>query len=595
MPLVAISIERLRKLVGVAIPRTELGRALERLGNDVEGYSTMTRYRCDKCGHVTEALEHEDFNNVCGGCGAGDLVETGSSEVVRISLVPQRPDMFDAAGLARALRGYLGIETGLPRYELGDSGYTIKVEPGLESVRPHIVACVVRGVVMDDEMVKTVMKMQENLHWALGRDRRRASIGVYDLDKVKPDFTYRPVAPDGVKFVPLFGMPEGAAAVTPADILERHPKGAAYKHLLAGFAKYPLLTDSGGQVLSMPPIINSDATRVTPATKNLFIDVTGPDKNAITKTLAVIATGLCDLGAKIEQVTVVHAGGRTEETPDLSPKPAQLDVAAVVRVLGFDVGAGQAAELLAKMRYGASFDGGRVALAIPAYRADIMHECDIIEDVAIAYGYENIKPQLVQTMTVGAPQPLEELSEVCRKVMTGLGFMETMTLVLTNEHEHYELLRAPVKPGHLRIENPASVEQAMPREQLLTGLLSTFRVNVTREMPQSIFETGDCFAPDPAAETGTRVIRKLGAGMAGLRAGFAEARSALEALARELGLTPDFRPLESAEFIPGRAAEVLVRRGEVLVPWGRLGEIHPETLEGFGITQPVSVFEVELG
>jgi len=198
-------------------------------------------------------------------------------------------------------------------------------------------------------------------------------------------------------------------------------------------------------------------------------------------------------------------------------------------------------------------------------------------------------------MTVGAAQPLEELSEVGRKVMTGLGFMETMTLVLTNEREHYELLRVPVRAGHLRIENPASVEQAMPREQLLTGLLSTFRVNVTREMPQSTFETGDCFVPDPAAETGTRVIRKLGAGMAGPRTGFAEARSALEALAREMGLLTEFRPLESAEFIPGRAAEVFVRRGGAMATWGRLGEVNPETLEGFGITQPVSVFEVELG
>ncbi len=247
-------------------------------------------YRCESCGQLTEALEHADFNNACESCCGKTLVEAGTTEVVRISLLPVRPDMFDAAGLARALRGYLGIETGLPTYRLEPSGFEVTVNPGLEEIRPYIVACVVRGLSMDDETLKAIMKMQENLHWALGRNRRRASIGVYDLDTVVPGFEYSPVAPDGVKFVPLFGMPEGMVAATPKEILEEHTKGGGYRHLLEKSDKYPLLCDANGKVLSMPPIINSQETRVTEDPEPVRRR-TGPDKNAIEKTIAVIACG----------------------------------------------------------------------------------------------------------------------------------------------------------------------------------------------------------------------------------------------------------------------------------------------------------------
>ena len=539
-------------------------------------------------------------------------METGTSEVIRISLLPVRPDMFDAAGLARALRGYLGIETGLPKYHLEPSGFKVVVQPGLESIRPHIVCCVVRGLTMDDETVKTVMKMQENLHWALGRNRRRASIGVYDLDTVEPDFEYVPVAPEGVKFIPLFGMPEGMVEATPKEILEKHPKGVGYKHLLEKFDKYPLLCDANGKVLSMPPIINSEDTRVTPKTRNLFVDVTGPDKNAITKTLAVIATGLADLGAKIETVQVVYPDGAKETTPDLSAQVMTIDPKAAERLVGVEVT--DMAKVLERMRYGTewksadyadSTDGARRGAAregagqllqvrIPAYRADIMHEYDVFEDVAIGYGYHNIKPRLVPSMTVGSHQPIEELSTAVRRVMTGLQFLEIMTPALTSEKEHFELLGLPVREPHVRLENPISVEQTMTREQLITGLLSTLRVNTTREMPQQIFEAGDCFEPAAEMETGVRTRRKLGAAIAGPRAGFADAKQALDALARELGRELRFEPFECPTFIVGRCARVFVRAADRETMWGVLGEVHPAVLESFGITQPTALFEVDL-
>lgn len=601
MPLVSIPVERLQKLVNRRLSRDDLTTALERLGNDVEGYAVVSRYRCAACGQVLEVLEHEDFNNRCDACGDKDLAVTGWSEVVRINLLPVRPDTFDAAGLARALRGILGIETGLPEHRFGRSGISCRVSAGMEDVRPHIAGAVVRGLRLDDEGLKALMKLQENLHWALGRDRRRASIGAYDLDTLRPGFEFRPVEPEGVAFVPLLGMPAEPGArggemrpATPREILRRHPKGVAYAHLLAGKDRYPLLLDSAGTVLSMPPVINSEPTRVTGKTENLFIDVTGPDRHAVARTICVIAAALADGGARVETVTIEHADGRTEETPDMTPAAMDLDAAEANRVLGLDLAPDEMAGQLARMRHSAAVAGGRITVQVPAYRSDVMHQHDLIEDIAIGYGYHRVPPRLVPAMTVGRPQPTEEDSETCRRALTGLGLMETMTLLLTNPQAHFRTLRQPEDGSYPQIENPANADQTMVRQHLLTGLLDTLRVNVAAEMPQRIFELGDCLELDPGAETGTRVRRMVGIGLTGPRAGFADCKTVIEALGAELDLILRFAPAEHPTFIPGRCALVLAERGRARLDWGIMGEVHPEVLQAVGIGQPVALAQLHL-
>jgi len=591
----------------------------------VEGFASVTRYRCGKCGQMLEVLEHEDFNNICDACGSKDISATGSSDVVRIKLEPVRPDVFDVCGLARALRGKLEIETGLPKYKFADSGYAVRVHAEMERIRPFIACCVARGVTLDDELVKVLMKMQENLHWALGRDRRKASIGVYDLDTVKPDFEFRPVEPEGARFVPLFGMPTAGGTerqrdkgiecqslaldpliprsldpsrVTPKEILERHPKGTAYAHLLAGMKQYPLLVDAAGKVLSMPPIINSDDTRVTEKSKNLFVDVTGPDKTAVTKALCIVAASLADLGAKVETVRISYPNNRVEMTPDMTPARSSVEPANVRRVLGFELAAEEICRCLERMRHDARVAAGRVEVDVAAFRSDIMHEYDIIEDVGIGFGYENMKPRLVSNMTVAKPQPVEERSDICRRALTGLGFMETMTLLLTSADEHLKKLGMDDDGQYVQLQNPASIEQAIIRRHLLSGMLATFKVNTAAEMPQSIFEIGDCFTLDSGTVTGVRADRKVGVGITGPKAGFSDIKAAVEALAFELGLeleyeAPDGQPWP---FIEGRAA-LVTKRDKVTGPESKIGvvgEVHPTVLEVFGLSQPTALAELRL-
>jgi phenylalanyl-tRNA synthetase beta chain len=592
MPIVGVPAELLNRLLKRRFSPDELAGYLEQIGCDVEEATVAVLYRCPRCDASLDRLPQEGAPKACDECGfesEEEFPETGSEETVRIELLPDRPDLFDAGGLARALRGYLGIESGAPAYAAKDSGITVHVDPALsnpESYRPFIACATVTGFPTDAMTVKAVMKLQEDLHWALGRDRKFASIGVYDLDSLEPDIHYRTVGPEELRFEPL-AFPE--TEMTPKEILETHPKGIAYAHLLENQERYPLLVDDKGQVLSMPPIINSEATKVKLDVGNFFIDVTGPNETAVHRSLRVLVTSLAEMGGTIGTVRV-RTADREDITPDLSPMAMDLDPEETSRLIGLPLDTKAIEDLLAKMRFGAERSGNGLSVKVPAFRIDVMHPVDIIADVAIGYGYHNLPKSLVPTLTVGRERDIERYCRAARDAMTGLRFQEIVTLTVTCEEDHYERLNLPVSEERVAIENPASVNQTMVRSHLLEVLLDSFRINKTKEMPQRIFEIGDVLRLDPESETGARNVRTIGCGITGPKAGYAEMRSYVEALIRELEAKPVFAPAAHPTFIEGRAASISADGH----PVGILGEVHPQVLENFGLVQPAALAEIDL-
>lgn len=613
MPVVGIPVARLRALIGREIGPEELLRVLGHLGCDVEGFTELERVRCPACGAIHERTASEEVPPSCDQCGAPlrDRCETlAPLEVVRMELLAVRPDMFDPGGLARALRGTLDLESGAPRYTLGAPALRLAVEASVRaaaSYRPEIACAVVEGFRLDADALKIVMKLQENLHWAVGRNRKHASIGVYDLDTVAPDLVYTTEEPDSFRFTPL-GAPAlgGASAWSLREILERHPKGTAFAHLLAGHARYPILKDSRGRVLSMPPIINSEETRVTPATTRFFIDVTGLTRRTVSRTLNILVTSLLENlpGATASAVEILRPEGEAGWiSPDFTPQTVEIDAERAARILGIPFDAPAAVRLLGRMRNDARvLDGSRVRVEVPAYRNDILHPIDLVEDIAIAYGYHNITPRLVPTFTVGGERPIEALSERARALMCGLGFQEVMTLLLTSRELHDELLGREPSREAVRIDNPVSTEQTILRTEILPGLLDTLRRNVTHPLPQMIFEVGEVTRLDPAAETGARDARRLACAVTASRAGFEEAKAIAEAVCREFALAMRLEPCERAPFLRGRAAAVYAASpapdaaaGEsVREPLMVFGEVHPEVLERFGIQNPTLLLEADL-
>ncbi|MBN9418049.1 MAG: phenylalanine--tRNA ligase subunit beta [Candidatus Eremiobacteraeota bacterium] len=598
MPVIGIPVDLLLERVKTQPSRQELVEHLQHLGCDVEGYATMRRFACGRCGNLMEITETENPPVVCDRCGTDfkaapdQLSAAGEKDVVRMELLAVRPDMFDPGGLARTLRNYFKETLETPSYPFTSSDYVVSVEEGLEQ-RPYIACAVVRNLKLDDDKIRVIMKLQENLHWALGRDRKRASIGVYDLDTLQgSQFRYTSVAPEELEFAPL-----GYAAEekwTPARVLKEHTKGTAYARLIKDHPRYPILLDENKQVMALIPIINSESTKVSKNSTNFFIDVTGLEERIVHKTLNTIVTSMLELdpGASLETV-IIKTGNVSRQTPDLTPQQAVLNPQTAASRIGIPLDRDGVVECLRRMGHEVSDrPDGNLDVKVPAYRNDILHEVDLIEDVAIAFGYHNIVPTLVPTLTVGSEQPLEVASHAARGALTGLGYLEVLTLILSNEAAQYDFLGRPREDKHVVIQLPISQDQTMVRVGLLPGLLDTLSVNTDHELPQRIFEIGNISLLDDS-ETGASEHRRLAAASIGPRVDFASMRAACEALLREFGYRLETKPSQDPAFLPGRGAEVWGLKGDQSVSLGLLGEVHPQWLEHYGLGHPAAAFELD--
>jgi phenylalanyl-tRNA synthetase beta chain len=596
MPIVNIDLAWLNRLLEQDLPPEQIHESLDQLGCDVEDVVEVMRSRCPSCQSLVEHPLGQDEVKVCTFCGHESekpFAAAGSQQVLRLDLLADRPDLFDVGGLARALRGTLGIETGLPRFDAKPSGVKVEVDPSTaakDSYRPYISCAVMSLPPVDETSLIAIMKLQENLHWGVGRDRKLASIGVYDLATITGPITYRTLDPDKEPFVPL-GMP--GKKMTGRQILNDHPKGVGYAHLLESHARYPVLVDRRGQVLSMPPIINSDETRLKQGTDRVFIDVTGISQAAVEKALDTLVCSLLEIGGQIETVEITDVDGAQRVTPNLTPAEAEVDLDEARRWLGLPLDESALAAALRKMRFDAqpiANSIGRFKVYYPPYRTDIRHMVDLLEDVAIGYGYANIEPKLVQSMTVGQPRPEERLSARCRQVMLGLGFTEIMSLPLTTEDQQFERLRLTTPDRYPQVSNPKLKEYHVLRTHLMGGLLEALHENRRRPMPLRMFEMDNIADLDDAAETGAAEQRRLAFVEIGRDAGYATARSTLDALLRELGFVAEYRASDHPTFVSGRAA-TFTTKGDIS---GVLGEVHPEVLTNFGLTFPAALVEVTL-
>ncbi len=511
-------------------------------------------------------------------------IEEKTENYLKVEYNPNRPDFSSQEGIARALRGFMEIETGLPKYKISESGVTVKVDPAIAEVRPYIVCAIIRNVSFNDENIVELIGMQEDLHWAIGRDRVKSSIGIHDFDSVKPPFEYRAVDPDGIKFIPL----NWAVEVTPQEILEKHPKGIAYAHIMEGKSKYPIITDVNDDVLSFPPIINGILTQLSEETRNLFIDVTGTMMRDINSTLNILVTALAEGGAKIESVKVEYPD-KVITTPDLTPQTWSIHPDYVNRLLGLNLSQQEIVKSLEKVRMEAKLENDRLKVFVPAYRHDIMHEVDFVEEVAIGHGLYNLTPTLPETVTIAQSHPYQKLSNLMRSILTGLGFNEVISFTLTNIKEHYELMRTSGKPVELL--NPVSSDYNMVRDALLPGLIKILKINKHEALPQKIFEVGDIVFYDPEAETSATRRLHIATAITDREVGFTEIKTIAETLLRELGCEKwKFHPVSYPSFIEGRAADVEAD-GKMI---GKIGEIHPEVLNDFDLEYPIGAFEYDL-
>ncbi len=499
-----------------------------------------------------------------------------------------RPDTWNIEGLVRTLRGFLGLDKGLRQYAVGKSLAEVYVDKRLENIRPYIGCSVIKSVELTDTLIQAIMQLQDKLDHTYGRNRRRTSIGLYDFDLIAPPLSYAVAKPTEVSFVPL-GFEK---KMNLKEILKEHPKGLEYGSIVSRHPAYPILLDSENKVLSFPPIINSDDLgKVTEQTRNILVEVTGTVHETVLNTLKIVTLSLIDRGGKAYSTTVHYSQDNfTEVTPSFETKYMDLDIEYANKILDLHLTPRQIAELLAKAGFGVEkLEKDHVAVRIPCYRIDVMHQIDLVEDVAIAYGYNNIKPFWRKLPTTGGARPEQVFLGITRELMVGLGYQEVLTYNMTNLGNLFTKMNVK-KQKIVELANPKVQTLTCLRNWLLPSLMEFLSCNLHIEYPQKIFELGPITVLDEKAETRTRDEDILAAAVSHASASFTEMKSALDALFMNLGLQWQIKETKHLSFIEGRVGTAVIDKTEV----GTLGEIHPKVLENWTLENPVAAFELNM-
>jgi phenylalanyl-tRNA synthetase beta chain len=508
-----------------------------------------------------------------------DLERVDGNEIV-VEIFPNRPDMLSVQGLARAFSSFIGNKTGLSQYKVERSNEKMIVEKSVADVRPYTACAIVKGMHFDDEKIKEVIDIQEKLHITYGRNRKKAAIGIYPFEKIKTPIKFLAQSPKDIVFQPL----ESNKEMNMLEILEKHPAGRAYGHLLKGMKKFPVFRDANNEVLSVPPIINSNKTgKINEETKDVFIECSGFDFNVLRKCLNMIVTSLYEMGGKVYSMELIYDSKRYT-TPDLRPEEMKVEINYINKLLGLGLKESELKKLFERMGYG--YRSKKVL--IPSYRADIIHQADLAEDIAIAYGYENFDSIIPHVATIAQEDKFEIFKSKISSLLVGLDLMETSTYNLTNKE--FQCKKMNTQLQLIELANSISSDYDMLRAWVLPSLMEILSGNKHHEYPQKIFTIGTIFKKDSSSDTNIGEDQRLAVAIASENTDYTEVRQILDYLFRSMGLKYEIEEAEHSSFITGRVARVIVNGRKIAY----IGEVNPIVLQNWELEVPVTAFELNL-
>ena len=593
---------------------------------------------------ITSARE-EASKSAAGKLSKKELSELSAAVIYKIDMPANRYDLLCVEGLSRALRIFLG-DLDAPVYTTTSPVTTMTVkQDNCNQIRPFVVCAILRDITFTPERYASFIDLQDQLHRNLCRQRTLVAIGTHDLDAVQAPFSYDARPPTDIEFVPL----------TPADrsfkaneLMEFYETDASVKHLkpyvpiIKDSPVYPVILDANEAVLSLPPIINGDLSKITLDTKNVFIECTATDltkANIVLDTMVTMFSEYCATPFQIESVTVnyVDSTGATTQsyvTPTLSTRRERARVDFCNSLIGISVSAATMQTLCNKVQLGPAElleNDTILEVTVPPTRSDILHPVDIAEDIGIAYGYNNIVKRVPQTCTVGGEFPLNQITDLLRDEIGRAGYIEVLTHGLCSIHDNFTALRRPVTAA-VSLSNPANVEYEVVRTTLLPGLLKTLNHNKSSSFTGGfkLFEISDVVLVDDqtvVAESivGARNARRVCAVYAGPTSGFEVIHGLVDRLMTLTEVAPEpayvassgkaeeekFRVAREGWFygiaalkedddaaqtyFPGRAASILLTapdREKICI--GTFGILHPEVLDKFDIKYPASCVELDL-
>ena len=539
MPVVELSYSRIRKLIG-KVSKKQISDSLPFLGLDIES---------------------ED------------------KDLVRVEYSPNRPDYSTDFGIALGLQGLLGIKAGLIKLNVKKSNeYPISVKSDVSRIRPFVTGIVAKNGKINDKTIKQLMTMQEDLHFGIGRKRKKSSIGIHDLDEITFPLVYTTTNRNH-KFIPLNSEKE----LSISEILDTTDVGKDYGSLLGQSPQVPIILDAKQNTVSFPPIINASVTTVTTKTKNLFVEVTGLNKDDAEDMLSVVATILQSAGFTLESVKIT--GGKNF-SPKLEYRKMTVDSSLINQILGLNLTSSQIVSSLKKSRLDASSKGTDIICTIPAYRFDIFGPMDLVEEVALGYGIQNLEPRISPSHTIGKINSISLKLKSLDQTMIGLGYLEALNSSLTSKRVLYDMTNRD-STKLLSVLDSKSREHTILRDSILPGLLENLSRNIHESYPQRMFETGTVFA------TENPISEKISfSGISAHKdANFTEIKSIIQsALNIGFGIKIETKTATDSIFEEGYCASIIANN----IPIGIIGKIDSEIIENYKIRVPVVGFEISL-
>lgn len=553
---------------------------------------TVTRdilYERLGCTYTEEEFEDECFDF---GIELDDVVEENGVTKFKIDIPANRYDLLCVEGLSRAMNVFRE-RSKTPRFIVHQACLKMIVDDSVKSVRPYCVAAVLRDITFTDEVYNSFILLQDKLHQNIGRERSLVSIGTHDLDTIQGPFTYKALPPKDIKFQPL----NQETVMSAPEMFEKFRQTylKPYLQIIEGSSLYPLITDANGVVLSLPPIINGEHSKITLNTKNVFIEVTAKDREKakiVIDTICSMFSEHCSNQFCCEAVEIVSSSGSVM-TPNMGYRTEVCSAKEMCLKSGItDLSSEDVANLLCRMYLPSKCIGDEVSVEVGPTRHDILHQCDIEEDVAIAYGFNNIPKQIPDIYTIGTEQEVNKLTDSVREELARAGFTEVLTFSLCSRDDISSNLRIPKAIDNaVQIANPKTYEFQVVRTQLLPGILKTVSCNRKMPLPLKLFEVSDVVIQQEEADTGCQNLRNVCALYCGKTSGFEVVHGVLDRLMMALN-EKDYSIQQSGDpmFFSGRGADVILGSKKI----GHLGILHPEVLEKFEISLPCSVLEINL-
>lgn len=535
--------------------------------------------------------------------------------VIKIELNDtNRPDLWSTGGLSRCLREHEGkahsdYSTFLSNKDtLKDTADRIAiVNPELKDIRPYMVAFVISGKAIDDPMLVDIMQTQEKLAWNFGRKRKSLSMGVYRADKIQWPVHYIAADPDATSFIPL----QSDEKQTCREILENHPKGKEYAHIIKNYNKYPVLKDDKGEIMSMSPIINSSTLgQIEVGDKNLMVELTGTDMESLLLAANIVACDFYDAGYEILPVKVQHpyetGYGKDVVAPFYFQKPTETTLSAINKKLGCDLKEDEVCKAFSLMgskvssksietkeenkKYLKSNNTDVLFTVSPApYRNDFLHEVDLIEDVMIGQGLDTFEPESPNDFTIGRLLPITYYSRKVKNIMAGIGYQEMIFNYLGSKKSYIDNMGIDGK-NVIEIDNPMSENYQFIRPSIISSLFEAEAQSGNAVYPHKIFEVGKIAFIDPSENTGTKTIQSLGFLTASNNANFNEAASEVSTILYYLDHKYEVVESNDPRFIIGRQAAIMINGKQA----GVFGEIHPQVLENWQVGVPCVAGEIDL-